>query len=173
MSLIAHFQLLARYNTLANRALYEACAGLEDDERKKERLGSFGSIHGLLNHILVGDRIWMERFEGGGATTPPLHTVLHANFPALRAAREAEDAQIEAFTSTLTEQFLSREFQYVNNRGNLHADPAPLVIAHFFNHQTHHRGQIHTMLSETPVKPPSLDMHRLIRPHAVRVQSLS
>lgn len=171
--LIAHFQMLARYNTLANQKLYEACDRLEREEMEKNRPGSFGSIHGILNHILLGDRIWMERFEGGGATTPPLGTLLYGSFSALRAAREEEDGRIEAFLSTLTEEFLAREFRYVNNRGNLHIDPAPLVLAHFFNHQTHHRGQVCAMLSQTQVTPPSLDMHRLIRPDAVRVQSLS
>ncbi len=161
--LIAHFQMLARYNTLANQRLYEACAGVDD-----------ARIHATLNHILLGDRIWMDRFAGGGATTPPLNSILYAAFPALREAREAEDARIEAFMAALTEEFLAKEFVYVNNRGNTHADPAPLAVAHFFNHQTHHRGQVHTMLSQAPVQPPSLDMHRLIRPDpALRVQSRS
>jgi uncharacterized damage-inducible protein DinB len=172
--LITHFQMLARYNTLANQTLYEACARLDVGEREKERPGSFRSIHRTLNHILLGDQVWMERFTGGGATTPPLDTVLHAGFPALRAARETEDSRIEAFMAALTDQFPATEFRYTNNRGNLHIDPAPLVLAHFFNHQTHHRGQVHVMLSQTEVQPPSLDMHRLIRPNAVyRVQSLS
>jgi len=173
MSLIAHFQMLARYNTLANRRLYEACAALDDAERGKERYGSFGSLHRTLNHIMLGDRIWMGRFEGGGSTTPPLDGVLYTNFADLRAAREAEDSRIEAFMSNLADEFLQREIRYINSRGDLHADPASLAIAHLFNHQTHHRGQVHVMLSQTQVKPPSLDMHRLIRPDAVRVQSLS
>ena len=173
-ALTEHFQMLARYNTLANQALFEACGALNDEEREKDRPGSFRSIHRTLNHILLGDRIWMERFTGGGATTPPLDTILHASFPPLRAAREVEDSRIEGFMATATDRFLTQKFRYVNNRGNIHVDPASVVVAHFFNHQTHHRGQVHVMLSQAAVPPPSLDMHRLIRPHAaVPVQSRS
>ena len=72
--LIAHFRMLARYNTIVNQRLYAACAELSDDEYKKQRAGSFGSIHGTLNHILLGDRRWMALFTGqpDAETTPPL-----------------------------------------------------------------------------------------------------
>jgi uncharacterized damage-inducible protein DinB len=63
MDLVAHFQMLARYNKIANERLFEACARLEPAEYRKQRQGSFGSIHGLLNHLLLGDQIWMARFE--------------------------------------------------------------------------------------------------------------
>jgi uncharacterized damage-inducible protein DinB/catechol 2,3-dioxygenase-like lactoylglutathione lyase family enzyme len=160
-----HFELLARYNTIANRNLYDACARLDDREYRKERAGSFRTIHYTLNHILLGDRLWMARFtDTGGMTTPPLGTVLYDDFPTLRAAREAQDAVIEEFMANLTPAFLAMNLDYVNNAGKPQLDPAPLVLAHLFNHQTHHRGQVHVMLSETTVKPPSLDMHRAIRP---------
>ena len=166
-SLIAHFQMLGRYNTIINQRLYGACAQLPDEEYRKERSGSFRSIHRTLNHVLLGDRIWMSRFTGHGFTmTPGLDTVLYDDFPSLRAARESEDLRIEAFLADLTEAFLGKDFRYVNNAGNLCVDAAPLVLAHFFNHQTHHRGQVHVMLSQTGIKPPSLDMHRAIRPDA-------
>src|SRR5215472_14175902 len=97
MDLTAHFQMLARYNSTANERLYAACARLDDCEYRKPRAGSFGSIHALLNHILLGDRIWMARFEGGGSTTPALNTILYEDFAELRAAREREDDRIERF----------------------------------------------------------------------------
>jgi uncharacterized damage-inducible protein DinB len=163
--LIAHFQMRGRYNTVVNQRLYEACARLTDVAYRQERAGSFGSIHRLLNHILLGDRLWMERFTASGVTsTPALGTILYDDFTSLRAAREIEDAGIEAFLSGLSENFFARQIEYVNNAGKLCADPASLVLAHFFNHQTHHRGQIHVMLSQTGMQPPSLDMHRAIRP---------
>ena len=159
-----HFQTLAYYNRIANERLYAACAQLSDDEYRKPRAGSFGSIHALLNHILLGDTIWLARFEGRGAVTPALNSVLYDEFRALRAARAAHDARIEAFFATLTEETPSRSFAYVNNQGKSYVESAPVAFSHFFNHQTHHRGQITVMLSQTTVKPPSLDLHRIVNP---------
>lgn len=163
---VEHFQTLARYNTIVNQRLYAVCATLSDTEYRKERFGSFGSIHRTLNHILLGDRIWMERFEGGETHTPSLSTILYEDFGSLRAAREEEDGRIERFMNALTEEQLTRTVRYVNSAGIAFADSAPLTMAHMFNHQTHHRGQVHTMLSHAGVQPPSLDMHRAIKPQA-------
>jgi uncharacterized damage-inducible protein DinB len=157
-----HCQLLARYNRRANEQLYEKCAQLDDDEYRKPRAGSFGSIHALLNHILLGDLIWMSRFEGGGETTPPLNTVLYDDFPALRAARATEDARIETFFSHLDPAFFDRSLHYVNSQGREMTMPTLAAVPHLFNHQTHHRGQVHVMLSQTPVAPPALDLIRLL-----------
>ena len=164
MDLLRHFQMLARYNRIANERLYEACAQLTDEEYRRLRKGSFGSIHALLNHLLLGDRIWMARFEGGGQTTPPLNTVLHEDFAALRAARVTEDDRIETFFAGAGQQFLTDELRYVNSKGVRRADNAAMAVAHLFNHQTHHRGQVHVMLAQTPVQAPSLDLHWLIAP---------
>ncbi len=81
------FKMLARYNRIANARLYEQCSKLDPEEYVRERRGSFGSIHGLLNHILLGDRIWMSRFAGGGKTTPPLNSVLFETFDEPSAQR--------------------------------------------------------------------------------------
>ena len=94
---LRHFRMLARYNALANRRLYEACARLGDAERKKERPAFFGSIHGTLNHVLVGDRIWLARFGGEETPSTGLDAVLYEDFDELRRAREHEDERIEAF----------------------------------------------------------------------------
>ncbi len=163
-SIARHFQTMAQYNRIANEKLYAACAQLSDVEYRRTRAGSFGSIHALLNHILLGDRIWMERFTTTEpAITPPLDGILYHDFADLRRAREAEDARIEAFM-TAPGDFFSREIGYTNNAGVPCADPAPLLAAHLFNHQTHHRGQVHVMLSQTNEPPPGLDLHRAIRP---------
>lgn len=164
MDLASQFRALARYNTVANERLYEACAQLDDAEYRKVRAGSFGSIHALLNHILLGDHVWMARFEGGGKTTPPLATILHDEFAALRAARVEEDARIERFFGEREAADLDRELEYTNSRGKSYVDPLPVAVIHLFNHQTHHRGQIHVMLAQTTVAPPSLDLHRIILP---------
>ena len=163
-SLISHFQMLARYNALANEKLYTACARLSDSERKQRRQAFFTSIHGTLNHILLGDRIWLARFAGQQAPSTGLDTVLYEEFEALLAARRTEDARIDAFADGLTEAFLAGSIRYVNNAGKPCDDPMPLLVAHFFNHQTHHRGQVHDLLTQTEVPPPSLDLHRVLRP---------
>jgi uncharacterized damage-inducible protein DinB len=158
------FRMLARYNRIANERLYDVCERLDPVEYRRERKGSFGSIHKLLNHLLLGDRIWMSRFSGGGNTTPPLKSILFENFPELRSARVAEDEEIEAFFANLDADFLQRRFSYVNNQGKDYVETVPVAVLHFFNHQTHHRGQVHVMMSQTDVKPPSLDMHRILNP---------
>lgn len=162
--LISHFQMLARYNTLANHQLYAACSQLSDIERQQIRPAFFKSIHGTLNHILVGDRIWLTRFEGREIASTGLDATLYEDFDELRSARIAEDARIERVAANLTESFLDGTIQYINNQGITHTDPVPLLLAHLFNHQTHHRGQVHDLLSQTRVAPPSLDLHRILRP---------
>jgi uncharacterized damage-inducible protein DinB len=162
--LIAHFRRMARYNAGANAILYDACARVPDAERKRTRPAFFRSIHGTLNHILVGDRIWMARFAGQSVPSSGLDAILYDDFAALRAAREAEDARIEAFAVGLDAAFLAGSRLYVNNEGHPCDDPMPLLLAHFFNHQTHHRGQVHGLLSQTDVAPPVLDLHRVLRP---------
>ncbi len=166
--LIQNFRTLARYNTLANQRLYEACNRLPDAERKKTRPAFFGSIHGTLNHIMVGDRIWLARFEGAQVPSSNLDATLYEGFEELRGARRAEDARVEAFASGLDEWCLEGEIRYTNNEGNVHSDPVHLLVAHLFNHQTHHRGQVHDMLSQTDVPPPVLDLHRVLRPDPER-----
>jgi uncharacterized damage-inducible protein DinB len=158
------FRTLARYNRIANERLYEQCANLDPEEYRRERRGSFGSIHALLNHILLGDRIWMSRFAGGGSTTPPLNSILYDTFAELHAARSAQDLEIEAFFERTDPTFLLKPLRYTNSRGKDCVDVAPMAVLHFFNHQTHHRGQVHVMLSQTDVQPPSLDLHRIINP---------
>jgi uncharacterized damage-inducible protein DinB len=158
------FRMLARYNRIANERLYEKCGQLDPVEYRKQRQGSFGGIHGLLNHLLLGDRIWMSRFAGGGNTTPPLNSILFDTFPELRSARAAQDEEIESFFVKAGADFLNRQFSYVNNQGKDYVETVPVAVLHFFNHQTHHRGQVHVMISQTEIKAPSLDMHRILNP---------
>lgn len=163
-ALLGHFRMLARYNRLANERLYDACAALGEAGRRQIRPAFFRSIHGTLNHILVGDRIWLTRFRGGIAPSTDLDAILYEDFAELRAARVAEDGRIEAFAEGLSEAALGGTIRYRNNEGFDLADPVDLLIAHFFNHQTHHRGQVHDHLSQTAIAPPVLDLHRVLRP---------
>ena len=156
--------MLARYNRIANERLYGRCADLDDVEHRKPRRGSPGSIHGLLNHILLGDQIWMALFEGQEKAAPARDTILFDNFHAPRAARVARDARIHAFFEGVVDALLAGRFSYTNHQGRDYVEAAPVAVGHVFNHQTHHRGQAHAMLSQTEVPPPALDLHRIINP---------
>ena len=154
----------ARYNRLANERLYEACARLSDEERRRDLGAFFGSVHGTLNHLLLGDRIWMTRFEGGAHPSTNLGAILFEALADLRVARAEMDVRIEAFFSTLPTGFLERSLHYINNSGIESTDPASVIVPHFFNHQTHHRAQVHTLLSQLGQDTPVLDLHRVLRP---------
>lgn len=154
----------ARYNRLANETLYAACAGLSGAEYRRDLGAFFGSVHGTLNHLLLGDRIWMARFEGRSHVSTGLDAIQFEKFDALRAERERLDCHMERFFANLPEDFERGSVRYVNNSGFDTEDPWDVVLPHFFNHQTHHRGQVHTLLSQLGYKPPVLDLHRVLRP---------
>ncbi len=163
--LAEHFRMLGRYNQIINARLYSSCGELDDREYRKDRLGSFRSIHRTLNHLLVGDRIWMSRFEGAEPASYRLGEILYDDFKGLWQARQAEDDRILSFLGGMDGEFLLREISYVNNQDVTLADRTPLLLAHFFNHQTHHRAQVQDMLGQIG-KPPNLDLHRAIHPTA-------
>ena len=102
--------------------------------------------------------------RGDERATPPLNQILYDDFPCLRNARAREDARIEAFFAGLDDALWARTFAYTNNQGKDYVETAHVACSHLFNHQTHHRGQVHVMLSQTPVAPPSLDLHRIVNP---------
>ncbi len=153
-----YFRRLARYNAWANRRLYEACGRLAPEDYFASRPSFFGSIHRTLNHILVADRIWLGRLEGRPSGVSALDQVLFADFASLRAARIEEDARILAFVNGLSDAALGTTLSYRNMAGEAKETPLVWVLAHIFNHQTHHRGQVHGMLSGTAVAPPPLDL---------------
>ena len=96
--------------------------------------------------------------------TPPLNQILYDDFSSLRSARAREDARIESFFAGLDAAFWDRSFAYTNNQGRDSAETAHVTCSHLFNHQTHHRGQVHVMLSQTATPLPSLDLHRILNP---------
>ena len=106
----------------------------------------------------------MGLFENGERVTPPLNQILYGDFSSLQSARAREDARIESFFSDLAVAFWGRSFQYTNNRGEEYVETAHVACSHLFNHQTHHRGQVHVMLSQAQIAPPALDLHRIINP---------
>ena len=154
-----YFRTFGRYNRWANQRLYAACARLSEAEYLKRRPAFFGSIHATLNHILVGDRLWLGRFTGHPDTRiKALDQILYPEFAGLRVAREAEDAAILNFVDGLDEPTLNSTLRYKSMEGESLAFPTRLLVGHYLNHQTHHRGQVHGLLSQTSVKPPELDL---------------
>ncbi len=160
---LPHFETLAAYNRWANTRLFDACAGLDDAGRKLDRRAFFGSIHNTLNHILVGDRLWLDRIEGIDSDAVTLDRVLFDDFEALRGARAAEDDRLDRVLADMDEERLAGDLAYRNVAGEPFRTPMRLVWTHLFNHQTHHRGQAHGMLSHAGVPPPELDLIYYVR----------
>jgi uncharacterized damage-inducible protein DinB len=152
-----HFNQLAVYNRWANRRLYDDAATLTDAARKQGAGLFFGSVHGTLNHLLVADYIWMRRFTGGGPQPERLNQILHEDFSDLRVAREREDERIFAFVTGL--DGYDREIAYQNSSGKTFQQDIGSALTHFFNHQAHHRGQVHAGLTIAGIREPaSLDL---------------
>ena len=144
----SRYQMFAGYNTWCNERLYDAAASVSDADYRADRGAFFKSLHGTLNHLLVGDRIWMKRFTGAGEQPPSLDAILYDDFAALRAARRSQDTLISRYIDRLSENDLTRTIRYrsVVNPQTIELTLAP-ALDHFFNHQTHHRGQAHALLS--------------------------
>ncbi len=144
----SRYPMFAGYNAWCNARLYEAAAALTDAEYRADRGAFFKSVHGTLNHLLVGDRIWMRRFTGEGEPPPGLDAILYDDFADLRAARTAEDARISGYIEGLTEADFAGTLRYRTvTRPQDIEQPLGPALDHFFNHQTHHRGQAHALLS--------------------------
>jgi uncharacterized damage-inducible protein DinB len=151
--------MMATYNQWANRRLFGAAAKIPDRDYRADRGAFFGSLHGTLNHLLVGDLIWMQRFTGEGEAPAQLDAILHDDLASLRQARETLDRRIILYAGTLTDAALAGTIRYRSTRSpaELEQELAPLLL-HFFNHQTHHRGQAHTLVTEIAGEAPSLDL---------------
>jgi uncharacterized damage-inducible protein DinB len=144
---------MARYNSWQNAAIYAAADHLSPAQRLENRGAFFGSVHGTLCHVLFADRIWLWRFTGDATLRPPhMSTPETATFIpdwfALKDARRALDLRIETWASALTAEDLSASLTYVSIvAGQQSTKPMGLLVTHVFNHQTHHRGQVHALLT--------------------------
>lgn len=153
------FRMMARYNAWMNTKLYGVCAGIPDIERKRDMGAFFGSIHGTLNHLLFGDRVWLGRFTGRPYTGVPIGAEIHADFDALRTERALMDEKILQWADSLTEDWLGTPFTYVSNVDRKSRTlPAWALVAQLFNHQTHHRGQLTTLIKQLGHEPGITDI---------------
>ena len=153
---------MARYNRWMNQRLYTLCAVLEDAERKRDRGAFFGSIHGTLDHLLYGDLALLSRFTGDPPEMPRLGAPLHADFDQLAAERARVDARLLDWADGLTPEWLGRPLAFTSQTDGVTRElPAWTLVVHLFNHQTHHRGQLTTLLSQLGLDPGPTDLHKL------------
>lgn len=163
----------ARYNRWMNGKIYGAAARLGDEERKRDRGAFFGSIHGVLNHLLVADRIWLGRLAGrapepgfiGIDGIKTLDQELASDFEELRRERETTDTAIDAWAATLTSERLTGTFRMVR-KGEPREFPLWWAVTQLFNHQTHHRGQITNLLFQAGQDPGNTDLFAMLSEEA-------
>jgi uncharacterized damage-inducible protein DinB len=157
----AYVQRLARYNRWQNNNLYGVADRLSDDERRRERGAFFGSIHGTLSHILWGDCTWMARFSD--VPKPPIGIAgsdkLYGDWDGLKRERTAMDDKILRWSDGVDPKWLASDYTWFSNAAQREASrPMWALVTHFFNHQTHHRGQVHAMLTQAGGTPGDTDL---------------
>ena len=158
-----HLRQMARYNKWANARINAAIMDISEDAYMAKRKAFFGSIHGAMNHLLVVDRLWRGRVEGKPYAVSGLDQIVCADRETLVREREAEDDIIIAFTDSFDAEALNNVVTYASMVGFKGNDPVRLILAHMFNHATHHRGQVHGLLTQVPADPPPLDLMIYIR----------
>src|ERR1700674_2992306 len=153
----AHYRMFGHYNAWANGRLYDSVARLSTEQYRADRGAFFKSVHGSLNHLLATDRIWMQRFTGEGEAPNRLDAILFVTLDELRAARETEDRRIVDFVEGLDDRRIEGTIKYRRVSSPEEFEQA-LAPAHWFNHQTHHRGQVHALLTGLLGQAPELDL---------------
>ena len=156
---MTHFSFMARFTAWANERLYGCVADLPDEFYHRDCGLFFGSIHGTLNHILVVDRMWTRRMEGVDHGLKSLDQILYGDFASLRAAQMDENARLIALADGLTAERLQQPLQYRRMIGTGQEEARrDHVLLTLFNHQTHHRGQLTTLLSQMGLDPGVTDL---------------
>jgi uncharacterized damage-inducible protein DinB len=157
----AAVQVLARYNAWQNASLIAAAETLDEAARQADRGAFFGSIAGTFSHLLFGDLVWMSRFDGGGAPAGGIAASpgMFPDWAEWRRLRGATDARIAAWAGGLTTAALEGDLRWFSGAlGRELTRPRALCVLHMFNHQTHHRGQIHAMLTAAGARPGDTDL---------------
>ncbi len=172
-ALARHFAEMARQNVWANDRLHAACARLSDADRTAARTSFFGSIHRTLAHILIVDLYYVGTLADGRAPYPAEDAEdHHPDFDALRAAQAAIDRRLLGYCEALTSERLAGDVVFERDAGRMVGEHVVDVLPHLFLHQVHHRGQVHAMLSGTPVPPPQLDEYFLCMDTELRAAAL-
>jgi uncharacterized damage-inducible protein DinB len=159
MDLTTYARTMSEYNRWMNGRMYEACAALPDEQRKRDVGAFFKSIHGTLNHLLLADRVWMGRFTGAPFKVTSLAQELYADFAELRAERTRTDSAIRDWATQLRPADFDGELRYTSiDKPEPRQLSMGLAIVHFFNHQAHHRGQVTTLMKQAGVDPGVTDL---------------
>ena len=155
----AYCQLMADYNQWMNDKLYRACASLPEQELHADKGAFFKSIYLTLNHIAYSDLAFLSRFTGEPAQVPPIGQDLFGGFQALSVQRQLLDARLCVWSKSLTAEWLAQTLTYVSKvDGQQRTAPHWVLVTHVFNHQTHHRGQLTTILTQQGVDIGSTDL---------------
>jgi uncharacterized damage-inducible protein DinB len=155
----SHSQLMAQYNEWMNSRLYALCATLPDTELHRDRGAFFKSIYATLNHIAYGDLAFLSRFTGSPSVVPEPGADLFGGFGLLMAERAALDQRILAWSASLSPAWLAESLTYMSKiDGKNRTVPKWVLVTHMFNHQTHHRGQVTTLLSQMRLDVGSTDI---------------
>ncbi len=160
----AHLLMMAKYNAWANTRLYRMAAALPDQLYRSDVGAYFKSLHGTLNHLLAADRIWMRRLTGAGDHPGTLDAIVFDDLRLLTRARAVEDERVIHFVEPLSDSSLDEMREYKTLDGTPHKQKCSEILAHVFNHQTHHRGQAHAILTVLGVADPEpLDLMIMLR----------
>lgn len=152
-------QLMTHYNQWMNHKLYALCSELSDADRKHDRGAFFKSIHGTLNHLLYGDRAWMGRFTGIPFTITGVAQELYTDFAELWHERDLTDRAMITWADNLSDEWLAQPLEYTSSVDRkARVLPTWVLVTHLFNHQTHHRGQLTTLLSQLGYDPGVTDI---------------
>lgn len=157
----AYVQRMSRYNRWQNENLYGVADRLSDHERRRDRGAFFGSIHQTLNHLLRGDQQWMSRFAGWPKPSIGIResVSLYPDWNDLKRERTAADAAIIAWADGFDPDWTKGDLTWFSGGLNREVTrPRWQLVTHFFNHQTHHRGQVHAMLTQAGGKPHDTDL---------------
>jgi uncharacterized damage-inducible protein DinB len=161
----AFVRTMAAYNAEMNRRLYEASSRIPDAARGEDRGAFWGSLHGTLCHLLWGDQMWMSRFDGWpkAAVIQKESATLVADFDELRRRRVDADERISAWAAGVTEQWLAGDMVWFSSSAQREMrTPRSFAVAHFFNHQTHHRGQAHALITACGEKTGDTDLFLVV-----------
>ncbi len=152
-------QLMARYNRWMNERLYALLAEFPDEERKRDRGAFFRSMHGTLNHLLWGDRMWLGRFIDEPCTVPAFGADMYADFAELARERESTDRKILDWAGSVSGSWLNGMLTYTSRvDGRERAMPRAAAVLQLFNHGTHHRGQLTTLIAQAGRDPGPTDI---------------
>jgi uncharacterized damage-inducible protein DinB len=155
----SYYQLMAEYNCWMNQKIYSVCASIPDEKRKQDLGAFFKSIHGTLNHLLYGDKAWMGRFTNNPFPVTAMGQELYGDFESLKAEREKIDREILEWSIELDPDWLSQPFEYTSNvDGERRVLLTSILVTHMFNHQTHHRGQVTTLIKQVGYEPGVTDI---------------